>query len=265
MTKPTTCPENQEHLQGFMDFTLTPDQEERLRAHLKSCSACTRELALQRQIRSRVAADVPRREVPAELRRKVQEIMTPREARIWTFLPRPALQWGMAVTALILVSLISLTLLTRGRDERIPWIVIEAVNDHRSFAMRVDPPALPTADRQQVRQLVEAKVGLQIDPPTGRGAGLRLVGGDVTYFLDRKVACILYGKGSKLVTLLVLRGEGIEVTEQGFRHVNGLQLYTASHEGTGVVLWRQDDLLYSVISELPPEELLGVAKEMAKI
>jgi anti-sigma factor (TIGR02949 family) len=265
MTKHTACHETQEHLQGFMDLALTPDQEERLRAHLKICSACTRELTAQREIRSRVAAEVPRREVPAELRRKVQEILSPREAWIWTFLPRPALQWGMAVAALILISLISLTLLTRGRDERIPWIVIEAVNDHRSFAMRVDPPALPTVDREQVKQLVEAKVGFQIDPPVAQAAGLRLVGGDVTYFLDRKVACILYGKGSKLVTLLVLRGEGIDVTEQEFRRVNGLQVYTTSHEGTGVVLWKQDDLLYSLISELPQEELLGVAKKIAEI
>lgn len=265
MTNHTPCDESREHLQEFMDCTLPPDREERLRAHLQRCSTCASELDLQRQIRSRLAAEVPRRKVPAELRRKVQQIMRPREARIWGFLPRPALQWGMAATALVLISLVSLTLLTRGPGERIPLIVIEAVNDHRSFAMRVNPPALPTADRQQVRQLVEAKVGFQIDPPIGQRAGLRLVGGDVTYFLDRKVACILYGKGSRLVTLLVLRGGGIDVAQQGFRPVEGLRLYTTSYQGTGVVLWKQDDLLYALISQLPQEELFGMAKEIARI
>ncbi len=202
MKDETTCRETQEYLQEIMDATVTPDRERRLQAHLDICSTCARELALQRQMRSRVAADVSRREVPAELRQKVREILTPKEKQVWGFLPRPALQWGMAVAALALISLVPLTLLDRGGEERVPLIVIEAVNDHRSFAMRVNPPALPTADRQQVRKLVESKVGFQLDPPTGQGGELRLVGGDVTYFLERKVACILYGKGPNLVTLL---------------------------------------------------------------
>lgn len=265
MTNHAPCYESREHLQEFMDSTLPPEQEAEVRAHLESCSVCAAELALQREIRSRVAADVPRREVPAELRRKVEQIMRPREARIWGFLPRPALRWGVAAAALVLISLVSLALLTRGPGERIPLIVIEAVNDHRGFAMRVNPPALPTADRQQVRQLVEAEVGFQIDPPIGQRAGLRLVGGDATYFLDRKVACILYGKGSRLVTLLVLRGEGIDVARQGFRPVEGLRLYATSYQGTGVVLWKQGDLLYALISQLPQEELFGVAKAIARI
>jgi anti-sigma factor RsiW len=265
MTKHAPCRETQEHLQDFMDSALPPEQEARLLAHLEACSACSAELALQREMRSRVAAEVPRLEVPAELRRKVQEIMTPREARIWGVLPRPALQWGMAAAVLVLISLVSVMLLTRGPRERIPPIVIEAVNDHRSFAMRVNPPALPTADRQQVRQLVEAKVGFQIDPPIGQRAGLRLVGGDVTYFLDRKVACILYGKGSNLVTLLVFRGEGIDMNQPGIQQVKGVPIYAASYEGTGMILWKQGDLVYSLISELPQDELLGVAKAIAAI
>lgn len=265
MTKQATCHETQDHLQEFMDSTLAPHQEERLRAHLEVCAACAAELALQREIRSTVAAEVPRREVPAELRQKVREIMAPRESRIWGFLPRPALQWGMAVAALILIALVPLTLLNRGREPQIPPIVIEAVNDHRSFAMRVDPPTLATVDRQQVKQLVEAKVGFRIDPPMGQRVGLRLVGGDVTYFLDRKVACILYGKGSKLVTLLVFRGEGIDMHQPGIQQVKGVPIYTASYKETGMVLWKQDDLLFSLISELPQEELLSVAAEIRAI
>lgn len=260
-----TCREASEYLQELMDTTLAPDLGRRLRAHLDTCSACAGELTLQREIRRRVAAGVPRQEVPSALRQKVREILAPREKWAWGFLPRPVIRWGMAVAALVLISLIPLTLLQQSREERIASIVIEAVNDHRSFAMRVNLPTLPTADREQVRELVEAKVGFQIVPPMGQRGELRLVGGDVTYFLDRKVACILYGKGSKLVTLLVLRDEGIEATEQGFRQVNGLRVYTATYKGTGVVLWKQDNLLYSLVSELPQEELLGVAKEMAKI
>jgi len=91
------------------------------------------------------------------------------------------------------------------------------------------------------------------------------MGGDVTYFLERKVACLLYGKGEKLVTLFVVPGEGVEVPRRGFRQVNGLELYVASHKGYGVILWKKDKLLYSVVSELPQEELLGVVKEMVKI
>lgn len=265
MRDDSTCHETQGYLQELMDGTLAPDREQRLQAHLETCPACAGELALQREMRSRVAAEVPRREVPAELRQRVREILTPQEKRVWGFLPRPVVQWGMAVATLVLIGLVPFTLLHRGREERVPSIVIEAVNDHRSFAMRVNPPALPTADRHQVRELVESKVGFPLDPPVGQRGDLRLVGGDVTYFLERKVACILYGKGPKLVTLLVLQNEGVEVDTLKFRQVKGLRVYTAFHEGTGVAIWKQDNFLYAVVSELPQEELLEVARQMAAI
>lgn len=265
MKSKATCHETQEYLQEFMDAALTRDLEGRLRAHLETCPTCAAELGLQREIRNHVAAGVPRREPPAELQRKVQEILTPKQTKTWGLLPRPALQWGMAVAALVLIVLVPLTLLNRDREERIPPILIEAINDHRSFAMRVDPAALPTADRQEARKWLKAKVGLEIDPPMGQAGGLRFMGGDVSFFLERKVACLLYGKGEKLVSLFVLPDEGVEVPRKGFRHVDGVELYVAFQNGYGVVLWKKGNLLYSVVSELPQEELLGVAKEMAKI
>ena len=265
MKNGATCQETQEYLQELMDSTLGPDQGGRLRVHLEACPACAGELQLQRKIRGRVAAELPRREAPVELKRKVREILTPRERRMWGFLPRPALQWGLAVAALIVASLVPITLLRQGGQERVPPILAEAVNDYRSFVMRVNPETVATADRQQVRQWLEARVGFPIEPPLVQGASLRLVGGDVTYFLERKVACLLYGKGPKLVTLLVLRDEGIELPQRGFRQVNGLQVYMASHKGTGVIFWRKEKLLYSLVSEVPPEELLTVALEIGKI
>ncbi len=258
-----TCQETQEYLQEFMDATLAPDQVGRLQAHLETCPTCAADLAVQRGVRNHVAARVPRREPPAELRRKVTEILTPKEAPTWRLLPRPALQWGMAFAALVLISIVSLTLLTRG--ERIPPILIEAVNDHRSFVMRGTPPTEPTADRQQVREWLAAKVGFEVDPPVGQGAELRFMGGDVTFFLERKVACLLYGKGKTLVSIFVLPDEGVEIPRTGFRRVDGLELYVTSQDGYGVALWKKGNLIYSLVSELPQDDLVGVAREMARI
>jgi len=134
MKNKATCEETQEYLQEFMDATLAPDQVGRLLAHLETCSACADVVAVQREIRNHVAAGVPRREPPAELRQKVREILTPNEVPTRGLLPKPALQWGMAFAALVLISLVSLTLLNRG-GERIPPILIEAVNDHRRIGV----------------------------------------------------------------------------------------------------------------------------------
>ncbi len=265
MRDEATCHETQEYLQELMDGALPQDQEGRLGAHLDICPACARELALQREIRSRVAAGVLRREPPAELRRKVHEILAPSQGQIWGLLSRPAVRWGVAVAALLLIGLVPLTLLTRTPQERIPPILVEAVNDHRSFAMRVTPTALPTADPHAVRKWLQAKVGFEIDPPAGRGGALRFMGGDVTFFLERKVACLLYGKGDRLVSLFVLPDEGVEVPREDLRRVDGLELYVASQKGYGIVLWKKGSLLYSVVSDLPQDELLGVVKEMARI
>lgn len=263
MQNGAACQETQEYLQDLMDARLPRDQEERIQAHLRACSVCAGELRLQSEIRSKVAAEVSRREVPAQLRHRVREILTPRERWVWGFLPRPALRWGFAVACLALITLVPVTLLQQNRQDRIPLIVVEAVNDYLSFAMRVDPQSVPTADRQQVGRWVETKVGFQVDPPGGQAGDLRLMGGDVTYFLDRKVACLLYGKGPKLVTIFILPGEGVELPQRELGRVDGLTLYTASHQGYGAIFWKRDNFVYSVVSELPQEELLGVAKEIS--
>ncbi|MCI0658006.1 MAG: zf-HC2 domain-containing protein, partial [Acidobacteria bacterium] len=114
MRNAVTCEETQEYLQEFMDASLAPEKEGRLRAHLESCPACAGELQLQREIRKRVAAEVPRREAPPDLTRRVQEILTPRPGGVRRLLPRPALRWGLAVATLVLLSLIPLALLERG-------------------------------------------------------------------------------------------------------------------------------------------------------
>lgn len=57
----------------------------------------------------------------------------------------------------------------------------------------------------------------------------------------------------------------MEVPRRGLRRVDALELYVASQMGYGVVLWKKGNLLYSLVSELPPEELLGVAKEIGTI
>lgn len=257
-----TCQETQGSLQEFMDATLAPDQVRRLQAHLDTCPACASDLAVQRDIRKRVAAEVPRREPPAELRRKVSEILTPTRPRAWGLLPRPAVQWAVAFATLVLISLVSLAVL--NRDEQIPPILIEAVNDHRSFVMRGTPPTESTADPYQVRTWLAAKVGFEVDPPIGQPAGIRFMGGDVTYFLERKVACLLYGKGQTLVSLFVLPDQGVAVPHTGFQQVDGLQLYLTSREGYGVALWKKGDLLYALVTKLPPDELVGVAKAMVR-
>ncbi|MFQ5848513.1 MAG: anti-sigma factor family protein [Candidatus Methylomirabilales bacterium] len=265
MKNVATCQETRECLQEFMDASLAPDREGRLRAHFESCPACAGELALQREVRSRVAAEVPRREVPAALRRKVQEMMAPKEGRLARLLPWPIPQWGMAVAALLLISLIPIALWTRGHEEGPPPILVEAVNDHIRLAMKVNPRIGSTADRLQVRRWLEPLVGFHIDPPPGETGGLRFIGGDATYFLEQKVACLLYGKGEKLVTLFVLPQEGVAIPRHGFRRLDGLEVYVGSQKGYGMVLWKKGTLLYSVVSELPQEDLLGVVKEMAQI
>lgn len=263
MNNRATCEETEAHLQEFMDSTLTPDRLGRLRAHLEACPVCAGELAIQRQIRNRVAAEAPRREPPAELRRKVKEILAPEAKEAPTLRLWPALRWAMAFAALAVISLASFAVLNLSRERVLP-ILIEAVNDHRSFVMRGTPPAEPTTDRHQVQNWLATKVGFDFEPPVAQGTELQLLGGDVTYFLERKVACLLYGKEEMLVSLFVLPYEGIEVPRTGYHRMDGLDVYVTSQDGYGVALWKKGSLLYSLVTELPPDELLRVATHMAR-
>lgn len=97
----------------------------------------------------------------------------------------------------------------------------------------------------------------------GEDAGeLRLQGGALGVFLDRKAAVVSYALRRHRVTLLVFPAAGT-TWPAADRSVGGVAARATSLRGFNVVLWRHGELGYGLVSDVNAEDLGSLAAQLA--
>ena len=253
------CREALEHLQDLLDEELAEGQASTLKAHLSFCPGCAAEFHLQQEMRSTVRERATRYTAPPQLRAYLRPAAAGR-TRGW-------LKWWVPAVAFLLILTLgtSLYLASLPSQPSTPSpLVVEAVNDYIRFAQRARPQDVGGSDPHQLLGWFQGKLDFGFDLPVEGGKEFQLVGGGLSYFLDRKVACLLYRKGPHLITLSVLRREGVEVPKGSSLTGKRIPLYLAKHRGFTVIIWERSDLLYSLVSDLEAKELSPLATSLAQ-
>ncbi|MFN3476887.1 MAG: zf-HC2 domain-containing protein [Candidatus Methylomirabilales bacterium] len=253
------CQEALEHLQDLLGEELAEGQASTLKAHLSFCPGCAAEFHLQQEMRTTIKERATRHTAPPQLRARLLMAGAGR-ARGW-------LKGLVPAIAFLLILTLGTTLYLASLPSR-PFaplpLVVEAVNDYIRFAQRARPQDIGVSDRHQLLGWFQGKLDFGFDLPVEGGKEFQLVGGGLSYFLDRKVACLLYRKGPHLITLSVLRREGVEVPKGSSLKEKGIPLYLAKHRGFTVIVWERNDLLYSLVSDLEAKELSPLATSLAQ-
>ena len=263
------CQEALEQLQELMDGTLDQARVEQIRAHLAACQHCAQEWAGQQEIRSLVRGFLAQPEVPASLKSRVQELLTtpPRPSfteRLRAFFS-PAAPWAVAGAAIILALVVPAAWrIWRPVEAGPPRVVIESVNDYMRFSLRNNPVEVSGDDVPRLIAWFRAQVNLSLQPPDLTASGTRLVGGGLSYFLERKVACLIYRRDARLVAIFVLRREGVDMPRGGMQtvEVEGRPMYLTQHGGYSTLLWEKNDFVYSLVTDMDRAEVLRVAGSM---
>jgi len=66
-----TCEETLRRLEDFLDRELTPDEMQRVQAHLDTCAACTSQFRFESQVLDGLREKVRRISLPADLRDRI--------------------------------------------------------------------------------------------------------------------------------------------------------------------------------------------------
>ena len=189
----------------------------------------------------------PRHTAPEALRRRLRLLVGP------AVVPAPRIRaWAALVPLAAGLLLVAGGLLVgrAGRDLGEPGsLVSEAVDDHLRVLARQQPPDIASGGPHQVKPWFEGKLDFAPNVPTPSGDAVRLKGGSIGYVFDRKAAVLEYAVHGHAATLLVFRAEGLRWPRAG----------EASQAGWNVVLWREGDLAYAVVSDLGAAELAEVA------
>jgi anti-sigma factor RsiW len=262
------CPEARPLLVDLRRGRLLLPQREALRAHVSGCVECTQLQAAETALDDLLDRALPRLAASAGLRRELEHLVaampgtgahraTPAAAG-WMRLAAPALAACLAVA---LAGAVVERLGFRDEIARTAF-VSDAVNEHLRALADARGPELVSGVNHEVKPWFEGRLDFAPVVPVPDVAELRLRGGSVGYFLDRKGAVVSYSLRRHAVTLLAFRPDGLGLP--GTRGPDGKAVLRAvTARGFRVAAWRSGDVGYALVSDVAAAELDELAATFA--
>jgi mycothiol system anti-sigma-R factor len=257
-----TCEEARQRFDDLLHDRLSVSESQILRQHLSECPRCLEELDTAGLIASLIRHRASYHRAPDQLRESIlREVRQERGFRgrlraalhaLWTTPP------ALCAATAILVLLIALPLYhwwaVPARDPA-ARVVGEATRDYRRLLLNYPPhgtnPAEPTQIQQWFQQTLNFTPGLQF----WGNQEIRLLRGYPTYIMERRAACLIFKSGDAISTLYIFPGADIAIPTHNRRSINGYTPYQAITPDQRVLLWKQGDLAFLIVSPLSNPEI----------
>jgi anti-sigma factor RsiW len=248
------CTEARKHLLDRQRGALDGELRQIVDSHLAGCEACRAEDAADRELSAALRDRLPRRRAPESLRRSLEERVTVEPRRTAASTRR-----APRVLALVAVATLSVAAaFLLWKPNQPDAMVVEAVNDHMRILYGAHPIEVESGGVHQVKPWFEGRVDFAPAIGFGGDDDFPLQGGAIAYFVDRKAAAYIYKRRLHVITLFVYRADGLPwspvppTSSVALGHVRAKELTT---RGFHVILWRDGDLGYALVSDLDPREL----------
>ena len=252
-------------LLDYQQGRLAPEAQGQVRAHLDRCAECAHEDRLEHELTQALERRLPQHAAPLSLKRRLAaqwptDAVPSRPRRRWLTTWMPA-----AAAALVLLAVVPLAwqraLGPGGAGPEA--MVAEAVNDHVRLLQSQRPLEVESGGIHQVIPWFSGRLDFS---PTVRFAGdedFPLHGGAVGYFVDRKTATLVYGRRLHTISVLVFRADGLPWPRAGLEKLGRLEVYRTASRGFNVLLWRDGELGFAVVSDVDPRDLALLVSKIA--
>ncbi len=203
----------------------------------------------------------PRAGAPAALRRRVEALA--RESRESAPRRRPAF-WFAALAGAAAAGVLAGTLVRpmAGRSNESAELVQEAVNDHLRVVASTRPIEIESGGIHQVKPWFTGRLEFAPRVEFSGDDEFPLAGGSVGYFRDRKAAVFLFHHKLHTITLLVFPAGGLPWRTRGLAALGPLAVDEQTARGFNVLLWREGDLGYALVSDVSAGELERLAPRL---
>ncbi len=250
------CGEVREYLFAFLDSELEAPHSMELQGHLERCPHCAREAEIERAVRHRLEKSIEAEcgDLPFEPERLAGLLARPgaparASARRW-LLP------AFGVAAAIAVAAAGLWIALRPRDGE-PFAEMLA-SESESFLESRGPLHIGSSDRGAVMEWLRGKTYLHLTLPEPSDASWTLIGGRKCSLAGRPAAFALYELDGVTASLVVLSGEGQEVSAMQPAQHGGRSFCVSRCGERNVVALQHEGLVYSTVSSLPPAQLFDL-------
>jgi anti-sigma factor RsiW len=208
---------------------------------------------------------LPRYSAPFALKRRLADLVppedqpegAPRERRPWLSRVAPPLASAAAAAMLTLVGV-------RALQRRPEFSMVnEGVNDHLRVVYSTNPVEIESGGIHQVKPWFTGRLDFAPRVAFSGDDEFPLVGGSIGYFHDRKAAVFVFKHKLHTISLLVFRADGLDWPTTRFAPVGRLSADVQTVRGFSVVLWRDGELGYCLVSDVDRSELERLATKVA--
>jgi anti-sigma factor RsiW len=245
---------------AYLDGEFDARERAEVDAHLARCAACRAVVetqgrlraALRASLREAMAPPAAAGRAPPALRARIEASLARERRPLWRrmFAPLPLGALAACAAGALLV------LATHGPDDA---LVVEAVRSHhRRLPLEVMAASVGEAS---IPAWFAGKLDFHPSPPPFRGAGVHVLGARLSNLRELPAAYIRYELPRGQAGLFIVDdprrtfdpgGRAVQVGPQVLRMVNA--------RGYNVAVWRENEIVYSLVSDLDEAALFELVR-----
>ena len=252
-----TCDQVRERLFEYLDGIGEAGERAAIGAHLDDCPGCAAELRAIEGTEQRMRHELAGERAPDDLWNRVMatiaadEAVKPRGRRFgW-----PAMAAAAASLAVLLIAVVGLISLPGQQTVQPTALVVEPVNDFITYRLSGRPLDVESADPSELAQWFSGKTEAGVPRDIPAPAGFRLVGSRLCYFLNRRLAALMYQSDGGLLSLYVMSDHDIVMPEAQFDAAVGRTLSSHRVNDHTSLIWRNGGRVYVLVSDLPEPDM----------
>ncbi len=250
------CKEILALLPAYVDQELSVLESIEIDNHLQGCPACQGELASQSALRAELKKHASYFRAPSQLESRIREALPLKNAHPVQSKTR-AQKWfgsfnwfnfGTALTSVVALAWsVSLYLAIPSPDD---LLAEDVVSSHVRSLMVNHIADVASSDHHTVKPWFNGKLDFSPTVNDLTAQGFPLVGGRLDYINHRTVAALVYRHRQHLIN--------VYIWPDASKHKVAVQ--TQSSQGYQMVHWAEGSMVYWVVSDLNPHELMILAR-----
>ena len=237
---------------------LAPDAMAERQVHLETCAACSRAEQLDRELTRTLERRLPQFPASLALKRGLEARWLPRGD-----LAQSRLAWHVAFApALVVAGILGALALGFHLGKRVDggnaMFATEAVNNHLRLLDGETPLQVLASDIHQVKPWFAGKVDFAPPVQFKGDDDYPLLGGEVSRFLEQRVAHFAFARRLHKISLFVLPARG---GQRGLALGDSPALAGTSR-GFSLVGWQHDEFAYLLVSDVNAADLVDLGRRI---
>ncbi len=231
--------------------------------HTKSCPDCLNKYNFEVNFRGFFKNKLRSETVSADIKNRIKLQIEELGSKVsWQekiglfFFGKPVAWAGPAVAGVLVVLLI---LGYSFFKEKNHTIVAELAEEHQEYLEKGFPLEITSDNPQEVNAWFKEKVGYDPLISSWASKDFILMGGMTIEMGQQKVACICLKKKDTWVSWFVLPDDKLQIPQIQKIQKGEKELYFTQQDKFNLVLWKEKGRLFTLVSELDLDELIGLA------